>query len=104
MATAEQPVALEFGTARVRVYPSRQALGAAAAADAARTIVNAVRERGRARIIVATGNSQLELIHALVEIPGVPWKSVEVFHLDEYIGMPDTHRSSLDRKSTRLNS
>ena len=94
MATAEQPVALEFGTARVRVYPSRQALGAAAAADASRTIVNAVRERGRARIIVATGNSQLELIHALVEIPGVPWKSVEVFHLDEYVGMPDTHRSS----------
>lgn len=30
----------------------------------------------RARIIVATGNSQLELIHALVDVPDVPWQSV----------------------------
>jgi glucosamine-6-phosphate deaminase len=94
MTTAEQPAALKFGTAQVRIYPSREALGAAAAADAARIITNAVRERGRARIIVATGNSQLELIGALVEIPNVPWRSVEVFHLDEYVGMPDAHPSS----------
>src|ERR1700722_3465510 len=94
MATVGQPATLEFGTAQVRIYPSRQALGTAAAADAARIIMNAVREDGRARIIVATGNSQLELIGALVEIPGVPWRSVEVFHLDEYVGMPDTHPSS----------
>ena len=90
MATAQQT----FGTAHVRIFPSRQALGAAAAAHAARIITEAVRDHGHARIIVATGNSQLELIHALVEIPGVPWQSVEVFHLDEYVGMPNTHPSS----------
>ena len=50
--------------------------------------------RGRARIILATGNSQLDMIGALVQISGVPWKSVEVFHMDEYVGMPDTHLSS----------
>lgn len=94
MPIAEQPAALKYGTAQVRIYPSREALGAAAAADAAQIITNAVRERGRARIIVATGNSQLDLIHALAEIPNVPWKSVEVFHLDEYVGMPKTHPSS----------
>ncbi len=69
-------------------------LGAAAAADAARIITNAVQKQGRARVIVATGNSQLKLITALVEIPGVPWKAVEIFHLDEYVGMPATHPSS----------
>src|ERR1700691_3327326 len=94
MASVAQPTALEFGTAHVRIYPSRQSLGAAAASDAARIITNAVRERGRSRIIVATGNSQLDLIGALVEIHGVPWKSVEVFHLDEYVGMSNTHPSS----------
>ncbi len=94
MPIAQQPAALKYGSAQVRIYPSREALGAAAAADAAQIITKAVRERGRARIIVATGNSQLDLIHALVEIPNVPWKSVEVFHLDEYVGMPDTHPSS----------
>lgn len=85
---------LKYGTAEVRIYPSPSALGAAAAADAARIIADAVRERGRARIIVATGNSQLELIGALVKIPNVPWKSVEIFHLDEYVRMPRTNPSS----------
>jgi glucosamine-6-phosphate deaminase len=34
------------------------------------------------------------MIGALVQISGVPWESVEVFHMDEYAGMPDTDRSS----------
>lgn len=90
------PAVPEFvcGNARVRIYSSRVELGAAAAADAARIIQEAVAARGRARIIAATGNSQLDMIAALVQIPGVPWSSVEVFHMDEYVGMPDTHLSS----------
>lgn len=90
------PVIPEFlyGNAHVRIYSSRAELGAAAAADAARIIQNAAAARGRARIILATGNSQLDMIGALVQIPGVPWSSVEVFHMDEYVGMPDTHLSS----------
>lgn len=93
MITAAIPTLL-YGTARVRIYPSVRALGAAAAADSAEVICRAVADRGRARMIVATGNSQLELIRALVEVPNVPWRSVEVFHMDEYVGMPDTHPSS----------
>jgi glucosamine-6-phosphate deaminase len=27
-------------------------------------------------------------------VPNVDWKSVEVFHMDEYAGMPDTHPAS----------
>lgn len=94
MAISERVQELSFGTARVRIYLSAQAIGAAAATDAARIIADAVRDHGRARIIVATGNSQLELINALVATPGVPWKSVEVFHLDEYVRMRRTHPSS----------
>jgi glucosamine-6-phosphate deaminase len=94
MAAASDVRRLLYGTARVEIYPSRQALGLTAAAEAARLIAEAARERGRARIIVATGNSQLDVIPALVDTPGVPWKSVEVFHLDDYIGMPPTHPSS----------
>jgi glucosamine-6-phosphate deaminase len=85
---------LLYGTARVRIYSSRAELGAAAAEDAASIIRKAVAERGRARIILATGNSQLDMIGALVEIPEVPWTAVEVFHMDEYVGMPETHPSS----------
>lgn len=88
---------LHFGTARVRIYPTREELGVAAANEAAELIRQAILARGKARIVVATGNSQLNLIHALVEIPGVAWNRVEVFHMDEYVGMPLTHPSSFRR-------
>jgi glucosamine-6-phosphate deaminase len=85
---------LQYGTARVLVYPSRDELGAPAARHAADLIHQAILARGKARLVVATGNSQLNLIHALVEIPGVEWSRVEVFHVDESVGMPLTHPSS----------
>ncbi len=88
------PSELLYGTARVRIYSSPAELGAAAAADAARIIREAVAARGRARIILATGNSQLDMIGALVQIEDVPWADAEVFHMDEYVGMPNTHPSS----------
>ena len=87
----------EYGTARVRIFPSRRELGDAAASDAARIIRESVRERGRARIIVATGNSQLDLIRALTVVPGVPWDSVEAFHMDEYVRIRSDHPASFRR-------
>jgi glucosamine-6-phosphate deaminase len=86
-----------YGKARVRILPSRQELGAAAANDAAQIIREAAKRHGLARIIFATGNSQLDMIAALVEAPGVPWNLVEAFHMDEYVGMPASHRSSFRR-------
>ena len=85
---------LHYGKARVRIFASAADLGAAAAADTADIIRDAVAARGRARLILATGNSQLDMIGALVQLPDVPWASVEVFHMDEYAGMPATHLSS----------
>jgi glucosamine-6-phosphate deaminase len=83
-----------YGKARVLVFPARDALGAAAAEMAAAIIRHAVDQRGRARIIVATGNSQLDLIGALTSLPGVPWNAVEVFHMDEYVGLQENHPAS----------
>lgn len=85
---------LQYEKARVRIFSTRQELGAASAAHAAQIIQRAVRERGKARVIVATGNSQLDMITALAEIPGIDWRSVEVFHMDEYAGMSSTHPAS----------
>jgi glucosamine-6-phosphate deaminase len=86
-----------YGTARVRIFRTSRELGAAAALDAARIIRTAVEQQGRARIILATGNSQLEMITALVDAPEVPWERVEAFHMDEYVGMPASHPSSFRR-------
>ena len=82
---------------KVKVFPSKTAMGAAAAADAAASIRNAADAAGRARCIFATGASQLEFVDALVAIPGVPWEAVEFFHLDEYVGLKASHPASFRR-------
>jgi glucosamine-6-phosphate deaminase len=68
-----------------------------AAKRAAQLIEEAVSRRGRARLIVATGNSQLFFIGALTEAPGVAWNAVEIFHMDEYAGISSDHPASFRR-------
>lgn len=65
------------------------------AADfAAERIRKAIADNGEARIIVATGASQFEFLSALVKEPGIDWTKVTGFHLDEYVGIPVTHKAS----------
>lgn len=78
----------------LRVFNDRVALGQAAAQQAAAAIHRSVAECGNARIIAATAASQLEFLDALTKTPGIDWSRVEVFHLDEYIGLPVSHPGS----------
>ena len=83
------------GTAmRIKVFDDKTSLGKAAAEQAGAAIRRAIAERGRARIIAATAASQLEFLDALTSMQGIDWKNVEVFHLDEYVGLPITHPGS----------
>lgn len=82
---------------KVRVFEDKVTLGKAAANDAAITICRAIQDHGRARIIVATGASQLEFLGALTKADNVDWQRVEMFHLDEYLKLPSTHRASFRR-------
>ncbi len=72
---------------------------ARAAADGAREILrSAVRARGVAHAMFATGNSQLAFVHALVhETLGVPWSDTVVFHMDEYVGLGPDHPAGFGR-------
>ncbi len=78
----------------VEVYASKEDLGRAAAGAASAAIISAIARRGAARILVGTGPSQNEVIGALIGSTGIDWSRVEAFHLDEYVGMPDTHPAS----------
>lgn len=80
-------------SALVQIYASPTELGLAAAERAATLISQAIEARGRARVIAATGNSQIPLAEALVKQP-VDWKAVELFHMDEYSGISANHPSS----------
>ena len=69
----------------------------AAARRAAQSLRAAIGERGGARIIAATGASQFEFLDALTQAPDIEWTRVEMFHLDEYVGLPSSHPASFRR-------
>jgi len=75
------------------VFETKDQMGAAAAGYAAEKIQNAIEQRGQANIILATGASQFETLKHLVRAD-IDWSKVTMFHLDEYVGIPDTHPAS----------
>jgi glucosamine-6-phosphate deaminase len=78
----------------VTVYQTNKEMGRAAAAEAAEIIRSAVKEKGAASIIVATGNSQLTFLETLRGLSGIDWSKVTIFHMDEYIDLPEGHPAS----------
>ena len=72
---------------------SKATMGAEAARQGASLISAALNKNGLAHIILATGASQFEMLSELVKAD-LDWSKVTVFHLDEYIGIPDTHPAS----------
>ncbi len=81
----------------IRVFDTKAELGAAAAARATDALRAAIADQGRARVIAATGASQVEFLDALTDTEGIEWGKVELFHLDEYVGLPETHPASFRR-------
>lgn len=77
----------------VTVLPNPQELGRAAAKRIAAAINDAIGQRGSARIVLSTGASQFETVASLIEQP-VDWSKVEMFHLDEYVALPESHPAS----------
>lgn len=75
------------------ISKSKQELGKAAATNGAELIRKAINENGSANIIVATGASQFEMLAELV-MEDIDWSKVTAFHLDEYIGLDNSHPAS----------
>lgn len=82
---------------RVQILDSAARLADRAATLVAKQIQQAVAAEGHARIIWATGNSQRHFLDRLTQREDVPWSRVTGFHLDEYLGLPDTHPASFRR-------
>jgi glucosamine-6-phosphate deaminase len=78
----------------IKVFDDKLSLGRAAAHQAAEVIRRAIQKNNRARMIAATGASQFELLDALTSLPGIDWERVDLFHLDEYIGLSADHPAS----------
>lgn len=83
-----------FDQLPVEIHEDQASLGAAAADRSGQVIRDAIAARGYARVILATGNSQLAFLNALLGDSSINWDKVDVFHLDEYVGLPVEHPAS----------
>ena len=78
----------------IRIAQDRYALGVSAAKHVAGILRDVIAEKGSARILLSTGASQFDTLEALTKEPGIAWDRVEMFHLDEYVNLPETHPAS----------
>ena len=76
------------------IYKTKDEMAAAAATEAAETIIEAIGSKGQANIILATGTSQIDMLINLTAAAGIDWSKVTMFHLDEYIGLGPQHPAS----------
>lgn len=78
---------------KVRVLKNSEELGREAAAYVADALKKCIDKKGSARLLLSTGASQFDTLKVLVNAD-VDWSKVEMFHLDEYINLPETHPAS----------
>ena len=78
---------------KIVISKTPEELGIAAAADAASYLKSVIAQKNYARIVVSTGASQFETLAALAA-SDVDWSRVEMFHLDEYVDLPESHPAS----------
>lgn len=78
---------------KVIISKDANSLGRNAAEYIAKLINDAIKEKGEARIVLSTGASQLTTLEPLIT-KDVDWSKVTMFHLDEYVDLPETHPAS----------
>lgn len=65
-------------------------MGAVASSHIAAEIRHRLRLQEKVRIVFAAAPSQSEMLYTLAQEQGVDWTRVEAFHMDEYIGLPES--------------
>ncbi|MCB5228953.1 MAG: glucosamine-6-phosphate deaminase [Candidatus Cloacimonetes bacterium] len=87
----------QFGSNTAVVYETIEEMGQAAAHYFVVKIKEVLRQKDTANIVLATGNSMLTFLKALRQEVDIDWSRINIFHLDEYLGMADTHPASFRR-------
>ncbi|MEC4804554.1 MAG: 6-phosphogluconolactonase [Jaaginema sp. PMC 1079.18] len=72
---------------QVCVCRDREVLAQTAAQQARDRLLRAVAQRGEAALVLATGNSQKDLLAALIQDSTLDWSKITLFHLDEFLGI-----------------
>ena len=79
---------------KIIISNSAKYTGIKAAQKAAEIIKQYAKKKKEVNIVIATGTSQLNFYKELINISNIPWHIVNIFHLDEYIGVSKNHSAS----------
>ncbi len=79
---------------KITVAQDRAELGKTSGDQAAEVIRNCLAQHEFCNLVVATGSSQFEVLENLIQQPGIDWPRVCGFHLDEYLGIDQSHSAS----------
>jgi glucosamine-6-phosphate deaminase len=77
----------------ISISSNAKELGVKAAQFVTEKLMESIRSKGEARLLVSTGSSQFETIEALIK-SDLPWDKIDMFHLDEYINLEISHKAS----------
>ena len=81
---------------RVEIFNKTSDMGEASATFVAGKLNEALNEKGSASLILGTGASQYPFLDAFLK-KELDWTKINLFHLDEYIGLSDKHPASFRR-------
>ncbi|BCL35062.1 glucosamine-6-phosphate deaminase [Nostoc sp. MS1] len=81
----------------VQIYKSEADMAFDVAAIVSKYLQSVLEQQQTAAVVLATGNSQLKFLDALIALGGVDWSKVTLFHLDEYLGITADHPASFRR-------
>jgi len=84
---------------KLEINSNSKVNGANAAKCVAKLLNKAIAANGEARLLVSTGASQFEMFEKLIKLD-IDWSKIEVFHLDEYVGLPYNHPASFRKYLT----
>ena len=93
----DAPQTFAIDALSVRVHENQETLADDVAAIARKCLVDVLKEKGSAAVILATGNSQIQFLASLIALGGVDWSKVTLFHMDEYLGIDGNHPASFRR-------
>ncbi|MFD0869397.1 Glucosamine-6-phosphate deaminase [Chlamydia abortus] len=78
---------------QINIFETADQSGLEAALACKELIGDAIHTNGSARIVLSTGASQFEFLQHFITM-NIEWDKVEMFHLDEYIALPESHPAS----------
>jgi glucosamine-6-phosphate deaminase len=81
----------------IQLFDDKREMARVAAERAATVLRKVLQQQRKARLIAATGAAQFAFLEVLTGLPNIDWPRVEMFHLDEYIGIPESHPASFRR-------